>query len=159
MDQLKFEVALPPVPAQVKDVVRGELTVAVAGGEPFLVVLDKDQVNAAEPVARDPRLVGAEGASVGLEYRFVDNGENASAASAVNVTLVDIRAWDTMGEISVLLINHDPSQPIDIKRGDRIAQLIVQKVERASFVETADLPDSSRGAGGFGSSGGHSSIG
>ena len=63
------------------------------------------------------------------------------------------------GEISVLLINHDPSQPIDIKRGDRIAQLIVQKVERASFVETADLPDSSRGAGGFGSSGGHSSIG
>ncbi|HJR90202.1 MAG TPA: dUTP diphosphatase [Aeromicrobium sp.] len=63
------------------------------------------------------------------------------------------------GEISVLLINHDPSQPIDIKRGDRIAQLIVQKVERASFVETAELPDSSRGAGGFGSSGGHSSIG
>ena len=63
------------------------------------------------------------------------------------------------GEISVLLINHDPSQPIDIKRGDRIAQLIVQKVERASFVETAELPGSSRGAGGFGSSGGHSSIG
>jgi dUTP pyrophosphatase len=63
------------------------------------------------------------------------------------------------GEISVLLINHDPVQPIGIKRGDRIAQLIVQKVERASFVETADLPDSSRGSGGFGSSGGHSSIG
>ena len=62
------------------------------------------------------------------------------------------------GEISVLLINHDRSEPIDIRRGDRIAQLIVQKVEHAAFVEAADLPDSSRGLGGFGSTGGHSSI-
>ena len=63
------------------------------------------------------------------------------------------------GEIAVLLINHDPREPIDIKRGDRIAQLIVQKVEHAAFVEVAELPDSSRGSGGFGSTGGHSSIG
>ena len=63
------------------------------------------------------------------------------------------------GEISVLLINHDPREPVDIKRGDRIAQLVIQKVEQAAFVETAELPDSSRGAGGFGSTGGHSSIG
>lgn len=63
------------------------------------------------------------------------------------------------GEIAVLLINHDPREPIDIKRGDRIAQLIVQKVEHAAFVEAAELPDSSRGSGGFGSTGGHSSIG
>ena len=63
------------------------------------------------------------------------------------------------GEISVLLINHDPSEPIDIKRGDRIAQLIIQKVEQAAFIETVELPDSSRGSGGFGSTGGHSSIG
>lgn len=62
------------------------------------------------------------------------------------------------GEISVLLINHDPSEPIDIKRGDRIAQLIIQKVEHAAFVEAAELPDSSRGSRGFGSTGGHSSI-
>lgn len=62
------------------------------------------------------------------------------------------------GEISVLLINHDSSEPIDIRRGDRIAQLVVQKVEHAAFVEAAELPDSSRGAGGFGSTGGHSSI-
>ena len=62
------------------------------------------------------------------------------------------------GEISVLLINHDRSEPIDIKRGDRIAQLVVQKVEHAAFVEAAELPDSSRGSGGFGSTGGHSSI-
>jgi dUTP pyrophosphatase len=63
------------------------------------------------------------------------------------------------GEISVLLINHDPSEPIDIRRGDRIAQLIVQRVEQAAFIEAAELPDSSRGSGGFGSTGGHSSIG
>jgi dUTP pyrophosphatase len=63
------------------------------------------------------------------------------------------------GEIAVLLINHDPREPIDIKRGDRIAQLVIQKVEHAAFVEAAELPDSSRGSGGFGSTGGHSSIG
>jgi dUTP pyrophosphatase len=62
------------------------------------------------------------------------------------------------GEISVLLINHDPSEPIDIKRGDRIAQLIIQQVEHAAVVEARELPDSSRGSGGFGSTGGHSSI-
>ena len=62
------------------------------------------------------------------------------------------------GEISVLLINHDRREPIDIKRGDRIALLVVQKVEHAAFVEAAELPDSSRGSGGFGSTGGHSSI-
>ena len=63
------------------------------------------------------------------------------------------------GEISVLLINHDPQEPIEIRRGDRIAQLIIQKVEHAAFVDAAELPDSSRGSGGFGSTGGHSSIG
>ena len=63
------------------------------------------------------------------------------------------------GEIAVLLINHDQREPIDIKRGDRIAQLIIQKVEHAAFVEATELPDSSRGSGGFGSTGGHSSIG
>jgi dUTP pyrophosphatase len=63
------------------------------------------------------------------------------------------------GEISVLLINHDRAVPITIERGDRIAQLVVQKVEHAAFVEVSELPDSSRGSGGFGSTGGHSSVG
>lgn len=63
------------------------------------------------------------------------------------------------GEIAVLLINHDRESPIEINRGDRIAQLVVQRVEHAGFVEAADLPDSDRGAGGFGSTGGHSSVG
>jgi dUTP pyrophosphatase len=63
------------------------------------------------------------------------------------------------GEIAVLLINHDRTEPIAIKRGDRIAQLVIQEVARARFVEVDELPNSVRGSGGFGSTGGHSSIG
>jgi dUTP pyrophosphatase len=57
------------------------------------------------------------------------------------------------GEISCILINHDPRESISFTRGDRIAQLVIQKVERANFVELAELPGSSRGSGGFGSTG------
>lgn len=62
------------------------------------------------------------------------------------------------GEIKVLLINLDPEEPIGIKRGDRIAQLIVQRFETVTFLAVNELPDSERGAGGYGSSGGHQSI-
>ena len=67
------------------------------------------------------------------------------------------------GEIKVTLINLDPQQPITVRRGDRIAQLLVQRVELPELVEVASfdeagLADTSRGAGGHGSSGGHSSL-
>jgi len=58
------------------------------------------------------------------------------------------------GEIKVLLINTDATEPVTLHRGDRIAQLVVQRVERAVFVEVDALPDSARGAGGYGSTGG-----
>ena len=58
------------------------------------------------------------------------------------------------GEIKVMLINHDPAEPIELRRGDRIAQLVVQRFERARFVEVGELPDSVRGDGGYGSTGG-----
>jgi dUTP pyrophosphatase len=58
------------------------------------------------------------------------------------------------GEIKVMLINHDPVAPIELRRGDRIAQLVFQRFERARFVEVGELPDSARGAGGYGSTGG-----
>ncbi|PVG83709.1 dUTP diphosphatase [Nocardioides gansuensis] len=58
------------------------------------------------------------------------------------------------GEIKVMLINHDPATPVELSRGDRIAQLVVQRFERARFVEVESLPDSTRGAGGYGSTGG-----
>lgn len=58
------------------------------------------------------------------------------------------------GEIKVLLINHDPAEPIALRRGDRMAQLVVQRVERARFVAVDALPESVRGEGGYGSTGG-----
>jgi len=59
------------------------------------------------------------------------------------------------GEIAVTMINTDRSTPVRFKRGDRIAQLVIQRVERAVFFEVSTLPGSARGHGGFGSTGGH----
>lgn len=58
------------------------------------------------------------------------------------------------GEIQVALYNSDPHTPILLARGDRIAQLVIQQVARARFIQAERLPGSDRGAGGFGSSGG-----
>jgi dUTP pyrophosphatase len=58
------------------------------------------------------------------------------------------------GEIGVVLINLDPRSPVHLSRGDRIAQLVVQRVEHAVLVEVAELPLTHRGEGGFGSTGG-----
>ena len=57
------------------------------------------------------------------------------------------------GEIGVLLVNHDATTAVDIKRGDRIAQLVIQEVATAAFHPVATLPGSHRGDGGFGSTG------
>jgi len=57
------------------------------------------------------------------------------------------------GELHCIMINHDPKDAITFHKGDRIAQLVIQKVERAEFVEVKDLPGSGRGVGGFGSTG------
>ena len=57
------------------------------------------------------------------------------------------------GELQVILINHDPRESFTIKKGDRIAQLVIQKVERAQFIEVASLPGTHRSDGGFGSTG------
>ncbi|MBU3685834.1 MAG: dUTP diphosphatase [Mycobacteriaceae bacterium] len=67
------------------------------------------------------------------------------------------------GEIKVALVNLDPAAPIMIRRGDRIAQLLVQQVELPTLVEVssfdeAGLAETTRGQGGHGSSGGHESL-
>lgn len=59
------------------------------------------------------------------------------------------------GEIKVTLLNTDKSEPFEIKVGDRIAQLLVQQIEQARFIQVEFLPDSNRGDGGFGSTGVH----
>ncbi len=57
------------------------------------------------------------------------------------------------GEVAVILVNTDPETPYEVHRGDRIAQLVVCRVEEARFVVVEDLETSERGAGGFGHSG------
>jgi len=57
------------------------------------------------------------------------------------------------GEISCILINLDSKDSVSFKKGDRIAQLVIQSVERAEFIEVTELPESERGSGGFGSTG------
>lgn len=58
------------------------------------------------------------------------------------------------GEVRVILLNTDARSVLRLRRGDRIAQLVVQRVDCAEFVETAELPGSARAAGGLGSTGG-----
>lgn len=57
------------------------------------------------------------------------------------------------GEVKVNLVNHDPRERVALRRGDRIAQLVIQRVERAAFREVDELPASARGEGGHGSTG------
>ena len=57
------------------------------------------------------------------------------------------------GELKVLLVNTDPIEPFEVVRGERIAQLVIQRVEECRFVEVDELPVSDRGEGGFGSTG------
>lgn len=57
------------------------------------------------------------------------------------------------GEIKVVLVNHDSHEAVELRRGDRIAQLVIQRVERARFVVVDTLPGSARGDGGYGSTG------
>jgi dUTP pyrophosphatase len=58
------------------------------------------------------------------------------------------------GEIKVIMVNLDPRESVSFAVGDRICQLVIQRVERADFHEVAELPGSHRGAGGHGSTGG-----
>jgi dUTP pyrophosphatase len=62
------------------------------------------------------------------------------------------------GEIKVIVINHDLTETLHLRRGERIAQLVFQRVERAEFVEVDALPASLRGDGGHGSTGGAAAL-
>ena len=65
---------------------------------------------------------------------------------------------DYRGELKVILINHG-AESFAIARGDRVAQLVLAPVTRAMWSEVEDLDDTARGAGGFGSTGGHAKLG
>lgn len=67
-------------------------------------------------------------------------------------TLAGVIDSDYRGEVRVVLVNHG-DEPFRIQRGDRIAQLLIQRVERAAFAAVASIDETDRGEGGFGSSG------
>lgn len=64
---------------------------------------------------------------------------------------------DYRGELKIILINHG-AEPFAIARGDRVAQLVLAPVTQAAWDEVADLDETARGAGGFGSTGGHAKL-
>ncbi len=82
-------------------------------------------------------------------------------ASRLGVTLVNAPGTvdaGYRGEIRVTLLNTDTREPVALRRGDRVAQLIVQRVEQAVFHEVTRLPGSARGDGGHGSTGGFAAV-
>lgn len=107
------------------------------------------------------------GIAVAIPYGMVGLVHPRSGL-AIRVGLSIVNAPGTVdagyrGEIKVALINLDRSEPIVVRRGDRIAQLLVQRVELPELVEVtsfdeAGLADTTRGVGGHGSSGGHASL-
>lgn len=60
---------------------------------------------------------------------------------------------DYRGQVKVLLFNHDPSADFEVAEGDRVAQLVLERIYTPDVVEAAELEESVRGAGGFGSTG------
>jgi dUTP pyrophosphatase len=119
---------------------------------------------AAEPVELGPgeRAVVPTGVAIALPEGYAGFVHPRSGLGArFGVTVVNAPGTidaGYRGEIKVTLLNTDLKEPVRFARGDRIAQLIVQRVERATFQEVDTLPGSVRGAGGFGSTGGHTAV-
>lgn len=115
-------------------------------------------------VAEDAPLVLAPGqhalVPTGLAIALPDGFEaqvrpRSGLASRHGVTVLNAPGTvdaDYRGEIAVVLINHG-TEPFTVRRGERIAQMVIASVARAEFVATISLPESDRGSGGFGSTG------
>jgi dUTP pyrophosphatase len=114
-------------------------------------------------LAPGERQTVATGVSIALPVGFVGLIHPRSGLAARSGLTV-VNAPGTVdagyrGEIKVTLLNTDRASAIELRRGDRIAQLVIQRVSRASFTEVAELPGSARGVGGFGSTGGFGTTG
>lgn len=117
-------------------------------------------LRAREDVVLQPgeRKLVATGVAIALPHGFVALIHPRSGL-ATNHGLTIVNAPGTVdagyrGEISVTLLNTDSRDAIELRRGDRIAQMVIQRVEHAQFVTVSELSESVRGAGGFGSTGG-----
>ncbi len=119
---------------------------------------------AAEDVEIPPgeRVLVRTGVAIALPVGFVGLVHPRSGLAArLGVTVLNAPGTvdaGYRGEILVNLVNHDRVATAKISRGDRIAQLVVQRVERATFQVVDALPDSVRGTGGHGSTGGHGQL-
>ena len=119
---------------------------------------------AAEDVELSPgaRALVRTGIAVALPHGYVGLVHPRSGLAArLGVTVLNAPGTvdaGYRGEILVNLVNHDRVSTAKISRGDRIAQLVVQRVERAHFHLVEQLPDSDRGSGGHGSTGGHAGL-
>lgn len=108
-------------------------------------------------IAPGERATVTTGMAIALPAGYVGLVHSRSGLAAKNGIMV-LNSPGTIdagyrGEIKVTLLNTDKSEPFEIKAGDRIAQLLVQQVEQARFIQVDLLPDSNRGDGGFGSTG------
>ncbi|MDR2508702.1 MAG: dUTP diphosphatase [Candidatus Ancillula sp.] len=102
------------------------------------------------------KLVGT-GVKIALEPGFVGLLHPRSGLAAKHgVTIVNAPGTidaGYRGEIKVCLLNTDANSPVQFSAGDRIAQLVIQRFEKADFLEVGELPEAARGESGFGSSG------
>ncbi|MGL4832132.1 MAG: dUTP diphosphatase [Propionibacteriaceae bacterium] len=103
------------------------------------------------------RRVVATGLAVAIPQGYVGlTHPRSGLAATTGLTIVNAPGTidsGYRGEIKIILLNTDTEQAIDIRRGDRIAQLVIQPVVQAEFVEVDSLSATERGAGGFGSTG------
>jgi len=108
-------------------------------------------------LAPGQRLLIATGIAIAIPVGFVGLVHPRSGLAAKNgIALVNAPGTidaGYRGEIKVCLINLDPNESVQLPAGSRIAQLVIQRVESARFVESGELDDSDRGSGGFGSTG------
>ncbi len=111
-------------------------------------------------LAPGERLLVPTGVSIALPFGYVALIHPRSGL-ATRHGLTVVNAPGTVdagyrGEIAVTLLNTDVRETLRLQRGDRIAQMVIQRVEYARFVPVASLSESARGTGGFGSTGGFS---
>ena len=115
-------------------------------------------LRAAHDVTLEPgaRALVATGLAVAMPFGFAGLVlPRSGLARAQGVTVLNAPGLvdaGYRGELKVLLVNHG-AQPVTLRRGERVAQLVIQRVEGAELIEVADLPASERGDGGFGSTG------
>ena len=108
-------------------------------------------------IAPGERALGSTGLSIALPdgfAAFVHPRSGLAIKSGIGI----VNAPGTIdsgyrGEVKVIVINHDRAEDFEIKRGDRIAQLVIKPVALADLIEVTQLPGSHRGQGGFGSTG------